>query len=49
MKWETDVTVNAGLDFGLFNDRLSGSFDYYVRTAKDLLILLYLLPIWLLL
>lgn len=31
------VTVNAGLDFGLFNDRLSGSFDYYVRTAKDLL------------
>lgn len=37
LKWETDVTVNAGLDFGLFNDRLSGSFDYYVRTAKDLL------------
>ena len=37
LKWETDVTVNAGLDFGLFNDRLRGSFDYYVRTAKDLL------------
>lgn len=37
LKWETDLTVNVGLDFSLFNDRLSGSFDYYVRTAKDLL------------
>ncbi|MDF9828954.1 SusC/RagA family TonB-linked outer membrane protein [Parabacteroides sp. PF5-6] len=37
LKWETDVTLNAGLDFSLFNDRLTGSFDYYVRTAKDLL------------
>lgn len=37
LKWETDVTVNIGLDFALFNNRLSGSFDYYVRTAKDLL------------
>lgn len=37
LKWETDVTANIGLDFSLFNDRLSGSFDYYVRTAKDLL------------
>ena len=33
-KWETDVTVNVGLDFSLLNDRLSGSFDYYVRTAR---------------
>lgn len=37
LKWETDVTVNTGFDFSLLNDRLSGSFDYYVRTAKDLL------------
>ncbi|MDD4513980.1 TonB-dependent receptor [Massilibacteroides sp.] len=37
LKWETDVTVNAGVDFSLFSDRLSGSVDYYVRTAKDLL------------
>lgn len=37
LKWETDVTVNMGLDFSLLNDRLSGSFDYYIRTAKDLL------------
>jgi len=25
------------LDFGLFNNRISGSFDYYIRTTKDLL------------
>lgn len=37
LKWETDVTINAGLDFAFFNDRLSGSMDYYVRTANDLL------------
>ena len=37
LKWETDITINAGLDFGFFDDRLTGSVDYYVRTAKDLL------------
>ncbi|MFC2758815.1 TonB-dependent receptor [Hallella multisaccharivorax] len=37
LKWETDITFNAGLDFELLKNRLSGSVDYYVRTAKDLL------------
>jgi TonB-linked SusC/RagA family outer membrane protein len=37
LKWETDVTINAGIDFGLFNNRISGSLDYFNRTAKDLL------------
>ncbi|MDE6491210.1 MAG: TonB-dependent receptor [Muribaculaceae bacterium] len=37
LKWETDVTVNVGLDYGFFNNRLSGAIEYYVRTAKDLL------------
>lgn len=37
LKWETDVTVNIGLDFAVLNNRISGSFDYYIRTAKDLL------------
>lgn len=37
LKWETDITFNAGFDYSLFHDRLSGSVDYYVRTAKDLL------------
>jgi TonB-linked SusC/RagA family outer membrane protein len=36
LKWETDITFNTGIDFGLFNNRISGSVDYYIRTAKDL-------------
>ncbi len=37
LSWETNETINAGLDFGLFDQRLTGSVDYFVRTAKDLL------------
>ena len=37
LKWETDITANGGVDFGFFNGRVTGSFDYFVRTAKDLL------------
>jgi iron complex outermembrane receptor protein len=29
---------NAGLDYGLFNNRLTGSVDLYKRTTKDLLL-----------
>lgn len=38
LKWETTITRNAGLDFGFFNERLSGSIDYYWNTVEDLLI-----------
>ncbi len=38
LKWETTYTRNVGLDFGLFKDRLSGSFEMYYNTTKDLLI-----------
>ena len=27
--WEVVSTTNIGMDFGLFNNRLSGSFEYY--------------------
>ncbi len=37
LKWETDITFNAGLDFGFLNNRLTGSFDYFRRKASDLL------------
>lgn len=37
LKWERAINFNAGIDFGLFNNRLTGSVDYYVRTNKDLL------------
>ena len=38
LKWETTVTRNVGLDFGLFKNRLTGSFEVYKNTTKDLLI-----------
>jgi len=37
LKWEETETYNAGIDFGLFNDVLSGSVDAYFRKTKDLL------------
>lgn len=37
LKWETSYSFNAGVDFNLFDNRLSGSFDYYDTRTKDLL------------
>ncbi|WP_202406015.1 SusC/RagA family TonB-linked outer membrane protein [Hufsiella ginkgonis] len=37
LRWERSVNFNAGLDFGMLNNRISGSFNYYIRTNKDLL------------
>ena len=37
LKWETTTTTNVGLDWSLFNNRVSGSFDYYVRKTTDLI------------
>jgi len=37
ISWETNVTFNIGLDFGLFNNRITGSVEYFNRTANDLL------------
>lgn len=38
LKWETTITRNIGLDFGFFNQRLSGTVEYYNNITKDLLI-----------
>ncbi len=38
IKWETTITRNAGVDFTLFKQRLSGTFDVYWNTTKDLLV-----------
>ena len=35
--WETTTNFNVGLEFGLFNNRLSGSIDYYNKKTTDLL------------
>ena len=37
LKWEETTTYNAGINFGLFKDKLTGSIDYYYRETKDLL------------
>lgn len=37
IKWETTLTYNAGVDFGFWNDRLTGSVDAYLRDTRDLL------------
>lgn len=38
LKWETTDTKNVGIDFGLFNNKLTGAFNYYHNTTEDLLI-----------
>lgn len=37
LKWEELQTYNVGVDFGLFNDRMTGSVDAYHRTTENLL------------
>ncbi len=37
LTWETTAQTNLGIDFGFFNNRLSGSIDLYLQRTKDLL------------
>lgn len=37
LKWETTTELNTGLDFGFFNERFSGSVDFFHKQIKDLL------------
>ncbi|MCD7936219.1 MAG: TonB-dependent receptor [Tannerellaceae bacterium] len=37
LKWETNLNLNIGIDFGLFDNRLTGSVEYFNRRTKDLL------------
>jgi len=36
LKWETVTSGNLGIDFELFNRRLGGSIDGYIKTTSDL-------------
>ena len=36
LKWEQSRTTNIGIDFGLFDNRLRGSIDYYNKVGKDI-------------
>jgi TonB-linked SusC/RagA family outer membrane protein len=38
LKWEETAQFNIGADFGLFNNKLRGSLDYYKKTTSNLLL-----------
>lgn len=37
LRWEKTTQYDLGVDFGLFNNTISGEFDYYNKTTNDLL------------
>jgi TonB-linked SusC/RagA family outer membrane protein len=38
LRWENTAQADIGLDFGFFNNRISGEIDYYIKTTRDLLL-----------
>ena len=38
LTWESTYMTNVGIDFGLFNNRLTGTMDYFHKKTKDILI-----------
>ena len=36
--WETIETYNAGIDFATLNNRLSGTFDYFIKDNKNIVL-----------
>lgn len=44
LSWETNLNTNIGLDFGFWNNRLSGTIEYFERRSKDLLFSKDLVP-----
>ncbi|WP_176214819.1 SusC/RagA family TonB-linked outer membrane protein [Reichenbachiella faecimaris] len=38
LTWETTTQTDIGLDFGFFDDKLTGTFDYFIKTTEDLLV-----------
>lgn len=37
LRWEKKRELNAGVDFTLFNKKISGAIDYYYRESSDLI------------
>ncbi|MGJ1422307.1 TonB-dependent receptor [Sphingobacterium spiritivorum] len=42
--WEKAISTNVGIDFSLLENRLSGSFDYFIRDTKDMIVGSFPLP-----
>jgi TonB-linked SusC/RagA family outer membrane protein len=44
LRWETSWTFNTGLDFGFFNNKISGTLDFYDKRTTDVIMNLNLDP-----
>src|SRR5690606_15890693 len=38
LKWEVSTQTNIGVDFGLFNNRLTGALDYFNKVTSDVVL-----------
>src|SRR5207249_8801919 len=38
LKWEQTSQVDGAIDFGLWNNKISGTVEYYHKNTKDLLL-----------
>lgn len=38
LKWEETVTYNLGFDYGLFNDKITGTLDVFYKQSNDLIV-----------
>tara|TARA_R110000796_G_scaffold183498_2_gene300003 strand:- start:75722 stop:78688 length:2967 start_codon:yes stop_codon:yes gene_type:complete len=38
IQWEVSTQTNIGLDFGLFNNRLTGTVDYFNKVSENILL-----------
>jgi TonB-linked SusC/RagA family outer membrane protein len=38
LRWEKTIQYDAGIEFGFFNNRLSGELDVYLKKTRDLLL-----------
>lgn len=38
LKWETTVATNVGVDYGIMDDRITGTVDVYQKNTRDLLL-----------
>jgi len=44
IKWEVTNTLNVGIDYGFFKNRLFGSLEFYQRETKDLIAQVFVDP-----
>ncbi|MBK5208229.1 MAG: TonB-dependent receptor [Flavobacteriaceae bacterium] len=38
IKWESSTTTNIGVDFGIFNSKIRGTAEYFVKNTTDMLL-----------